>query len=246
MIMRDNIEVFFEKHIDYVDKMQIAELHEVAVFELPDTDIHQVAVVLNAIGINPLDYMNVVPAFFLSCADSVDTWRIPEGITRIDVDAFSRSNIQYLQLPASVKSIADFSFDRTKALKSLEFDSGSLCEYIGYKAFRECGLPKLVLPNSVKVIAQEAFIDSAIQEVVLPQSLRELRTGTFRYCAALEKINIPKSVVSINSQVFDGCVSLLEITYEGTMEEWSHIAFSAEWHDAVLQRIICTNGVINV
>lgn len=244
--MRDNIEVFFEKHIDYVDKMQIAELYEIGELELADADIHQIAMVLNAIDINPLDHMTTVPEFFLSCADSVDTWRIPEGITRIDADAFSLSSIQYLQLPTSIKSIEDFSFDRAKALKSLEFDSGSLCEYIGYKAFRGCGLPKLVLPNSVKAISQEAFIDSGIQEIVLPQSLRELRTGTFRYCAMLEKINIPRSVVSINSRVFDGCVSLLEITYEGTMEEWSHIGFSAEWHDAVLQKIICTDGVINV
>lgn len=244
--MRDNIEVFFEKHIDYVDKMLIAELYEAAALELSDGDIHQVATVLNAIGINPLDHMNVVPVFFLSGADSVDTWRIPGGITRIDSEAFSRSSIQYLQLPASVKSIESFSFDRARALKSLEFDSNSLCRYIGYKAFRECGLPKLVLPNSITAIFQDAFIDSAIQEIVLPQSLRELRSGTFRYCAALEKINIPKSVVSINSHVFEGCVSLFEITYEGTMEEWSHIGFSAEWYDAVLQRIICTDGVINV
>lgn len=245
-MIHDNIEEFFERHIDYIDKMQIAELYEIGEFELADVDIHQIAMVLNAIDINPLDHMSVVPQFFLHCATSVDTWRIPDGITRIDPDAFSLSTIQYLQLPASIKSIEDFAFDRAKLLHSLEFDSDSLCGYIGYKAFRECSLPKLVLPNSIKAISQDAFIDSAIQEVVLPQGLRELRTGTFRYCAILEKINIPRSVVSINPRVFEGCVSLLEITYEGTMEEWSQIAFSAEWHDAVLQKIICTDGVINV
>ena len=60
----------------------------------------------------------------------------------------------------------------------------------------------------------------------------------------LSSVTIPKSVELIDQDVFDGCVALNEIQYEGTMEEWQKIDIHVWAFDKYLERIVCTDGVI--
>lgn len=49
--------------------------------------------------------------------------------------------------------------------------------------------------------------------VTLPNNLTALANSTFRYCYSLQKIIIPKSVLSIGSTVFNSCSALEYIDF---------------------------------
>jgi hypothetical protein len=54
-------------------------------------------------------------------------------------------------------------------------------------------------------------------------------------------------VTSIGKQAFDGCDSLLSITYQGTMAQWNEIDFGNGWNDEVPTEVIhCTDGDVEI
>lgn len=86
---------------------------------------------------------------------------IPEnyGITEISANAFQRSNITSIVIPAGVKKIGDRAFSGCTSLESITLPSG--LESIGKYAFSN--LPKLTeikIPNTVTIVGYNAFRNS--------------------------------------------------------------------------------------
>ncbi len=48
-----------------------------------------------------------------------------------------------------------------------------------------------------------------------------------------ETVSIPHSVTSIGSRAFSGCKSLMDITFEGTMEQWHAVLKDVSWNDCI-------------
>ena len=68
------------------------------------------------------------------------------------------------------------------------------------------------LPDTVEWIGQQAFIScTAVEELVLPESVKELRNGTFAG-SFLRKIHVPSSVTYLDSHTFSMCDWLERIT----------------------------------
>ena len=68
---------------------------------------------------------------------------------------------------------------------------------------------KVTLPNSLKVIGQQAFESfSAMTTVNIPQGVETIGNAAFRDCRALKSIDIPNSVTSIGDEAFSQCSSL--------------------------------------
>lgn len=68
---------------------------------------------------------------------------------------------------------------------------------------------EIVVPNSVKIIGKDAFMDCiGITSVVLPDSVQEIGESAFRDCTALTSVVIPDSVQKIGDYAFYGCSSL--------------------------------------
>lgn len=61
---------------------------------------------------------------------------------------------------------------------------------------------KVVVPEGITRIAQSAFAKLLVEEVVLPESVREIGNYAFEYCKFLKKINLPKSLESIGYGAF--------------------------------------------
>ncbi len=68
----------------------------------------------------------------------------------------------------------------------------------------------LSVPDCVQIIGENAFANSKVIEVSLPEGLVKICAGAFRNCADLETVNFPKSLRIIEKQVFSGC-ALLDI-----------------------------------
>ena len=83
---------------------------------------------------------------------------------------------------------------------------------------------EVVVPNSVKIIGCEAFLNCiGITSVVLPDSVREIMDGSyergaFAGCTTLISIVIPNSVQKIGSLAFKDCKSLTSVTIPDSVQ----------------------------
>jgi hypothetical protein len=59
-----------------------------------------------------------------------------------------------------------------------------------------------------KIIAREAFKDSAVQEVIIPDTITTLEHGAFSGCRSLRNINLPQSITKIEYDAFYNCKNL--------------------------------------
>lgn len=81
-------------------------------------------------------------------------------------------------------------------------------------AFALSGLTakKIILPRSLRSIADGALLSAAIEEIEIPTSVTHIGSGAFADCRALKKVTIPSTVASLGSHCFKGCSSLKEVT----------------------------------
>ena len=86
-------------------------------------------------------------------------------------NAFTRSGIQSIVIPASVTSLSAWSFQHAP-LTNIEFEEGSKLTYIGYGAFHYVmGLDHIFLPPSVVSLDSNAFASSFGLDVYCPTHL---------------------------------------------------------------------------
>ena len=99
---------------------------------------------------------------------------------------------------------------------------------ISDSAFRGCTkLKKVVIPSSVKIIRSYAFEEcSALEEVLIPSSVESIGSGAFYSCSALGKISLPSSIKNIAESAFSGCTSLAEVTIPSSVETIGYRSFA--------------------
>ncbi len=128
-----------------------------------------------------------------------------EGLKTIGSFAFSRNNIAFLSIPASVVEIKDSAFEANKLsdkfslairpnselvkignlafsdndLKGLDLTNAALLEEIGESAFAINELTEIKLPESIKKIEDRAFDQNDLSTVTLPNGLEEYGQEVF-------------------------------------------------------------------
>ena len=82
---------------------------------------------------------------------------------------------------------------------------------IGSSAFEKAELNSIKLPDGLLEIGMGAFLDSQIKEINLPESLCIIDSDAFNSCGSLQQITIPPNVKYISNGTFAGCYNLLEV-----------------------------------
>ena len=91
----------------------------------------------------------------------------------------------------------------------------------------------------VIAVAREAFAGNAdVTDIMLGTNITKICPRAFAGCTALERITIPKGVTHFGKSTFENCVSLKDIYYEGTQEEWEKIKKNTEKREIEFGRII--------
>ena len=84
---------------------------------------------------------------------------------------------------------------------------------IGAEAFRESGVVSVTIPEGVTSVGDSAFYDCIdLKTVVLPSTLTSLGANAFFFCESLTQINIPAGVTRIEADTFACCSALAQIT----------------------------------
>lgn len=106
---------------------------------------------------------------------------IPNTVTAIGNDAFSKAKITSVDIPGSVKEIGDWAFYLNEGLTSVTFKSG--LAKIGEGAFAGCGITRVDLPEGVTTIGSQAFNTGWLNmEVTIPATVSFI--GNFAFQAS--------------------------------------------------------------
>jgi hypothetical protein len=100
---------------------------------------------------------------------------------------------------------------------------------IANNAFRNTALEKVVLPEGLKQLGARAFIyASALKEIVVPNGITTIYEYTFDSCSSLQYVVLPSSLTVVEYSAFGYCDSLTAVYYGCTEESWTNISIDNE------------------
>lgn len=221
--MNAKIKEYIEKHIKLIDAENFEEFYKIMPKDgFPLSRKGELTEVLIEAGIDPADYLKVLPFRYL--ADTgIESYSIPGNITSIGPAAF---------------------IDCVK-LKDLIIGNG--VERIESIAFQGCSsLIRVDLPDSVTQIDDSVFENChGLIEVTLSNNLKSIQNEAFRWCESLENIKIPASVTFLGIKLFRGCSNLKVIEYSGTLSQWKRIVQSTTLAGSSIEQLKCKDTIIN-
>lgn len=175
-----------------------------------------------AIGQEQDDLYFPKDAGFYQC-ENVTSVTLPDTITVIYPLAFAFSGITEIELP-SVIQLYNLVFYRCDHLQSLTMWAVDN-QYRGLFGPPSKSLKQVILREG-SVLGDNAFANfTALEEVVLPEGLKEIGQSAFEGCSALKSINIPDSTETIGDSAFSGCAALTKLTVPESVTSIGKAAF---------------------
>ncbi len=188
-------------------------------------------------------------------------FEIPEGVISIRSFAFSGcTSIESIKIPASVVSIGGNAFFCCPHLENIIVDEkntvyrsidGNLYNENGTHLFRYApGKDSITfeVPAFVECVCSYAFsYCEPLMNITFEEgsNIHTISHYTFFSCSNLISITVPSNLTNIENGAFVYCYSLLNINYEGMVEQWNKIAFEKNWDMCTGNyTIYCTDGEI--
>ena len=139
---------------------------------------------------------------------------IPGTVKVIQQDAFSyNSEIEKVTIMDGVESIGDYAFYGCEKIKEIDMPDSIVS--IGHDAFRECiNLSSIKLSDNVKEIKTQTFYGTEnLKEIELPSNLEYIGGNVFAY-SGITNINIPETVMFIETTALSDCDYLYNVTVD--------------------------------
>ena len=134
---------------------------------------------------------------------------LPETLTTIKKQAFYKSGIEQITLPASLvfisssnHTIGESAFAESKQLREVTMLGAAL---VGQKIFQNCtSLETVVLSGELDKIPNYTFDGcKALKNITLPSTLTSIGIEAFKGCTSIESVVLPASV-ALEKNVFNG------------------------------------------
>lgn len=186
---------------------------------------------------------------------------VTEGVTEIN-GLSGCPALQEVQLPSTLKSIAEYAFGEDAALEHITIPDGT--ESISHSAFAGCeSLQSITIPDSVTSIGEDvfygcnlaggitlsaaiteipsgAFRETKITELILPDTVTAIGDSAFASCEQLRTVQLPNSVTTMGVSVFESCKALESVQLPNQITE---IASKTFYGCASLQSIELPDSV---
>ena len=153
--------------------------------------------------------------FYMTNLDKLD---LPASLEEIGASAFyANTNMKTVKVAANsqLKNIGYGAFAGNTALETFTFEGASKLETIGTQAFKgDTKLTHFDFPATVKTIGESAFNGTTSMTNVTfaaPSQLQTIEKAAFQDASGLQNITLPEGVKEIKEHAFNSCTSLTEI-----------------------------------
>ena len=168
---------------------------------------------------------------------------IPETVSQLKQYAFyGCSGLTSLTIPNSVTSIESNAFYGCSGLTSVNY-LGNINQW--------CSISFAGYGSNPLQYAHNLYINNElITDLVIPETVSQLKQYAFYGCSGLTSLTIPNSVTSIESNAFYGCSGLTSVNYLGNINQWCSISFAGYGnplqyaHNLYINNGLVTNLVI--
>ncbi|MBR4880970.1 MAG: leucine-rich repeat protein [Clostridia bacterium] len=166
---------------------------------------------------------------------------VEDGVTSLDGDLFR--DFIYLEdvvFGKDVELIGAFCFNRCYSLREILF-TGEKLRRIEDNAFAETVITELTLPEGTEYIGISAFSGCEdLTEVTLPDTVEIIGEAGFSSCHSLKTVTLPKNLIGIEKHTFSDCEKLESAVLSENIEYIDNMAF-AECHS--LKNILIPGNV---
>ena len=167
---------------------------------------------------------------------------------------YNCTNLENVSIGQDATSIGSSAFYKCSSLNSITIpDSVSV---IGSDAFNNCTLLKSVYISDIAkwceidfnsnplAYAQNLYLkNTLIQEITIPDGVKNISDYAFQNCTSLTSVIIPNSVTSIGARAFNGCSELANVTIGDGVKSIGNSAF---YDCRKLANIMVGNGVTSI
>lgn len=173
---------------------------------------------------------------------------ISDGITAIGSSVFERcSNMATASLPTSLTEIGKRAFFMYNLGSLTALSIPSSVTTIGEKAFSCEAITSVTLPATLTTLGNYLFMDSSTLTTARVEC-SEVPGFCFVRCTNLKNVTLSHNVTSIGSHWINYCNRLTQITYEGSLDDWTTVSKGTSWDGrsgqltGTLVRINCHDG----
>ena len=177
-------------------------------------------------SINVPTLLTTVPYDFVAYCPKLTSVQMHDGIRTVGHYAFLDCKaLPAIELNDQITSIEYSAFSGCESLKLDKLPTA--LTQIGSSAFRGTKniIGKLTIPAGVKTIDSDAFYESGISGVELPDGITKWGNEIFRYCKSLKEVRLPKDIKRITNYMFQYCEALQQIRIPDSVTEIGHCAF---------------------
>lgn len=188
---------------------------------------------------------------FCGC-ESLESIVVPSGVQKIGAGAFKNcknlksveflgiqisfqdevfsgcENLTTLKTPNNITGIGKNVFAGCKKLKIEDkYKKITLSDNSAISIFTGCDIvEEVTITSSIKYISANAFANSSLSKISLPEGLLIIGANAFAGCKNLKEITIPSTVQRISKGAFD--TPNMTIKYKGTKEQWAEITLHTD------------------
>ncbi len=158
--------------------------------------------------------------FAFNRCTALEVVTMSESVIAIDDGVFyGCSALHTVTLSTKLQRIDRWCFLGCKALKQIQLPS--TLRIIDADAFAESGLVKISIPEQVQDLGGTFAECRALEEVTFTgKHINILGSGTFRNCVSLTKVNMPAEVSTVYIDAFADCKNLTGIHFYGDMPKF--------------------------
>ena len=150
---------------------------------------------------------------------------IPNGVERIEDEAFSCCAVEKIYIPDSVTSVGSNLFENATSLKSVRLPSGlkKLSPYM----FAGCSsLEQIEMPFEIESFEEGLFAGcSSLKEIPFRAGIKELPNYVFSGCSQLRSLILPDTIEKICEGSVSDCENLTTLVLPASLKEIEEGAF---------------------
>lgn len=173
---------------------------------------------------------------FMGCKN-LKKVELPDELNEISSQAFSCcSKLDYIKFPKSLTSISEDAFEDCNALSNIDIPSleswmnisqdSHWCTAVHLLLNGE-EITNLVIPNSVKVIKDNAFYNCGyIKTVIFPKTVEKINNWAFHGCASLTSVDLNDEINELGWGAFYNCTSLENVKFPARLKTIGGVAFA--------------------